>query len=71
MYTGFVDLELQKVRKILNRWETLSVDDLIYTVNCLKAAGVNNYFELRTWEKENPDKIFVREGNEVHIVQID
>ncbi len=63
-----VEMKLNKVRKILERWEALSADDLIFTANCLKAAGVKNYKELRLWEKNNPDKEFYRVGNTARIV---
>lgn len=51
-----VEMKLNKVRKILERWEALSADDLIFTANCLKAAGVKNYKEFRIWERKNLDK---------------
>lgn len=76
MDIGFVEFELHEVRKelkkvskTLNTWEALSVEDMIYTANCIKAAGVKNFREFRKWEKENPNCGFVRIGNEVRKIK--
>ena len=44
---GSDKFEVNNEHEILNRWESLSVDDMIFTANCIKAAGVRNYKEFR------------------------
>lgn len=70
MDIGYLEHELKHICKRLRKWESLSPDDLIYTANCIKAAGVNNYTEYCAWEDANPDKGIARSGNEVRIIQL-
>lgn len=64
---GSDKFEVNNEHEILNRWESLSVDDMIFTANCIKAAGVRNFKEFRIWEKNNPDKGLARFGTNVKI----
>lgn len=61
--------ELKEVKKVLDTWETLNVNDMIFTANCISAAGVKNYREFRIWEKENSTHDWRRDGNEVRKVK--
>ena len=64
-----VQKELKTVKTVLNAWETLSVDDMIFTANCISAAGVKNYREFLIWREKNPTHDLYRNGNEVRIVK--
>lgn len=53
--------------KLLIHWESLSPEDLILSAKCIIAAGVNNYKELRQWERKNPDKGFAIKDDDIII----
>lgn len=64
-----VQKELKTVKTVLNAWESLSVDDMIFTANCISAAGVKNYREFLIWREKNPTHDWRRDGNEVRKVK--
>ena len=64
-----IEVELKNLRRILFRWESMSPDDMIFTANCLKAVGANNYKSFRLWQKKNPETDFFRFGNDAEIDQ--
>lgn len=62
--------ELKELKKVLDTWETLNVNDMIFTANCISAAGVKNYREFLIWREKNPTHDWRRDGNEVRKVKV-
>ena len=42
---------------------------MIFTANCISAAGVKNYREFLIWREKNPTHDWRRNGNEVKKVK--